>query len=126
MPLIIRVTKKPNYVYAVELKGSIDAETHQRLEDELKQIIDEKTKAVILDMEGVKYISSIGIKAILVTKKALEKVQANFSMINLQPQIEKVLDAVRILPMIDIFKDMPEADQYIDQIIQEEIKKQTA
>jgi anti-anti-sigma factor len=126
MPLRINIVKKPNYVYLVELKGSIDTETHQQFEDELAEIIDEKTKAVIVDMAGVDYISSIGIKSLLVTRKALEKVQAEFSMVNLQSQIKKVLDAMKILPMIDIFDDMPEADQYIDQIIKEEINKQAA
>ena len=47
-------------------------------------------------------------------------------MINLQPQIKKVFDAMKILPIIDIFDDMPEADKYIDQVIKEEIKKQNA
>ncbi|UCC94649.1 MAG: STAS domain-containing protein [Candidatus Omnitrophota bacterium] len=125
MALDIKIVKKPDYVYVVELKGSIDTATHQQLEDELREIIEEKTKTVILDMAGVNYISSIGIKVILVTKKTLEKMHATFSMVNLQPQIKKVLDAMRILPMIDIFDDIPEADKYIDQIIKETIERQT-
>ncbi len=123
MALEINITKKPNYVYSVKLNGSIDNETHQQLEDKLKEISNEETKAMVLDMGGITYISSIGIKTILVTKKNLENVQANFSMVNLQPQIKKVLDIMKILPMIDIFNDMPEADRYIDQIIKEEIAK---
>jgi len=114
--LDVKIIKKKNYVYTVELKGSIDTETYQQLEDELDEIIDDKTKAII--------ISSIGIKIILSTKKSLERMNANFTMVNLQPQIKRVLDAMKILPMIDIFDDMPEADKYIDQVINEEIEKQ--
>ena len=40
-------------------------------------------------------------------------------------QIKKVFDVMKILPVVDIFNDMPEADQYIDQVIKEEIEKQT-
>ena len=40
------------------------------------------------------------------------------------PQIEKVFDLMNILPIIDIFDDMPETDKYIDQVIKEEIEKQ--
>jgi len=122
--LDVKIIKKKNYVYTVELKGSIDTETYQQLEDELDEIIDDKTKAIIFDMKDVKYISSIGIKIILSTKKSLERMNANFTMVNLQPQIKRVLDAMKILPMIDIFDDMPEADKYIDQVINEEIEKQ--
>ena len=124
MALDIKIIKKRDYVYSVELTGSIDLETYQQLEEELKEIIDERTKAVILDMSNVNYISSIGIRVIMWAKKALQGKHATFAMINLQPQIKKVFDIMKILPMLDIFEDMPEADKYIDQMIKEEIEKQ--
>jgi len=124
MALGITITKKKDYVYSVDLKGPIDNDTHHNLEDELREIIDDNTKAIVLDMEGVDYVSSIGIKVILWAKKALKAKNANFAMTNLQPQINKVFDAVNILPMFDIFDDMTEADKYIDQIIKDELDKQ--
>lgn len=125
MALDVKVLKKKDYVYTVELKGSIDSGTHQELESELKELIDdEKTKAVVLDMAGVTYISSIGIKAVIWAKKSLEEKSATFAMSNLPPQIKKVFDVMKILPIIDVFDDMPEADKYIDQVIKEEVNKQ--
>jgi len=126
MALDIKVVKQKNFVYSVELQGSIDTETAPRLNEELNELIDERTKAVILDMGGVNYISSAGIAAVLGAKKALKEKSASFAMTNVQPQIKKVLDVMKILPMIDIFEDMPEADKYIDQIIKEEIEKKSA
>lgn len=126
MALDIKVTKKKDYAYSVELTGSIDNETHQELEDELKEIIDEKTKAIILDMKDVNYVSSIGVKVIIWARKTLKKNNATFAMTNLQPQIKKVFEMLKILPMIDIFSDMEEADKYIDQMIKDEIAKQKA
>ena len=111
MGLDIKVIKKKNFVYCVELTGSLDTETYQQLEEELKEIIDEKTKMVILDMAGVDYISSAGVGVVIWARKTLKKYNASFSMVNLQPQIQKVLDALKILPMIDIFENMPEADK---------------
>ncbi|MFH1655718.1 MAG: STAS domain-containing protein [Candidatus Omnitrophota bacterium] len=126
MALDIKVDKKKNFVYTVRLTGSIDGETYQELDDTLKELMDEKTKAVMLDMGGVNYVSSIGIRVIVSVQKALKEKSATFAMINLQPQIKKVFDVLKILPMFDIFDDMPEADKYIDQIIKEEIEKQNA
>ncbi len=125
MSLEIRVIKKRDYVYSVELAGSVDSETYKQLEDELKEIIDDKTKAVILDMNNVTYVSSAGISIVLWAKKSLEKKNASFAMINLKPQIKRIFDAMKILPIIDIFDDMPEADKYIDQIIKKEVDKQS-
>lgn len=124
MTLDIKITKKKDYVYLVELKGSIDTDTHEKIEEELSEIINEKTRAVVFDMGKVDYISSIGIKVIIGAKKTLEGQNSSFAMINLQPQIKKVFEMLKILPMFDIFDDMPEADKYIDQIIKEEIEKQ--
>ncbi len=124
MPLRIRVIKKKDYVYTVELEGSLDSETHQELEGELSEIIDDKTKAVILDMKGLNYISSAGIRVVLSTEKSLKRKGASFAMINLQPQIKRVFDAMKILPIFNIFDDMAEADKYLDEIIKEEIEKE--
>ncbi|MFH1594032.1 MAG: STAS domain-containing protein [Candidatus Omnitrophota bacterium] len=124
MGLDITITKKKDYSYTVDLKGSIDTETHDQLEDELREIIDENTRAVVLNMSGVSYLSSIGIRVIIWAQKELTKRNATFGMVDLQPQITKIFEVMKILPLVNIFDDMEEADKYIDQIIQEEIKKQ--
>jgi anti-anti-sigma factor len=122
-PLKIRISKKENYSFVVDLAGSLDFETHEQLDKELKKIIGGQTKAVVFDMGKVDYISSAGIGLVLKTKKALEDMGATFAMISLQPQIKKVFDVMKLLPIIDIFNDMPEAEKYIDQIINEELRK---
>ncbi|MFC1621310.1 STAS domain-containing protein [Candidatus Omnitrophota bacterium] len=126
MGLEIKIAKKKDYVYSVELKGPIDSKTYPELEQELNEITNENTKAVILDMSGVDYVSSMGIKVVITAKRALERKKASFAMTNLQPQVEKVFDMLKILPMFDIFDDANEADKYIDQIIKDEIKKRSA
>ena len=126
MALDIKVVKKKNYVYSIELKGSLDSETYQELEGEIAEINDDKIRALALDMGGVDYLSSAGIRVIISTEKALKRKQAAFAIINLQPQIKRVLDVMKILPIFNIFDDMGEADKYIDEIIKEEIKKTKA
>ena len=126
MSLDIKIIKKRDYVYTVELNGSLDTETYSQFKEEIREIIDDKTKVVVLDMSGLSYISSAGVGMLVWAEKELKKKDATFSMVNLQPQIKKVLDALKVLPMVSIFQDMPEADKYIDQIIQEEIGKQSA
>jgi anti-anti-sigma factor len=124
MKLKIKVNKKINHVYVVRCYGPLDSVTYKQLEDELDEIISGDIKALFLDMKGVDYISSIGIKVILLAEKNLKRKNAAFAMVNLQPQIKKVLDAVKILSIVNIFDDMEEADMYIDQIIKDEIKKE--
>ena len=123
MALDITIIKKENYSYLVELKGSIDTETHDKLEKEMKEIIDDNIKAVVFDMAGVDYVSSMGLGVVVWVKKTLERRDAIFAMINLQPQIKKLFDLMKLAPNIKIH-DIPAGDKYIDQIIKEETEKQ--
>jgi anti-anti-sigma factor len=124
MLLDIKVIKKRDFAYTVELKGLLDTETHGELEEELKEIINKETKAVVLDMGGLTYISSAGIGTVMWAKKALSSKGASFAMTNLKPQIKKVFEAMRIMPVVDILANAEEADKYIDQIIKDETEKQ--
>ncbi len=120
MQLSITIKEKKKCVYSVFLKGSIDTDTHEELENALKKIINENTKAVFLEMAEVDYVSSIGIRVILWAKKALEAESAIFGMVGLQPKIKQIFEVVKLLPIFEIFDNMPDADKYIDQIIEEE------
>jgi len=125
MVLDIKVVKKEKYAYSVELRGPIDTVTSPQLKKELEEIIDERTRAVILDMGDVDYVSSKGLGVIVWAQKALKRKKASFAMVNLQPQIKKLFDLMKLAPNIKIY-DMPEGDKYIDQIIKDEIEKQNA
>ena len=122
MPLKTNVTKKENYSYSVELTGAIDTDTSPQLQTELSEIIDEKTNVVVLDMAGVDYVSSAGLGLIVWAKKALGKVNASFVMANLQPQIKKLLDLMKLDEGFKI-RDASEEDKYIDHIIKSELEK---
>jgi anti-anti-sigma factor len=123
MSLDVKVSKKMDYSYVLKLSGSLDSDTYTQLDDELSEIIGEPTKTMVFDMSSLEYISSAGIGVVIKTQRELKGRGATFIMVNLQPQIKKVFDVMKILPIIDIFDDMPEADKYIDQIIKEELAK---
>ena len=119
MSLKIDIIKKKEYAYSVALEGSLDTDTYLDLKGELEELVDDKTRAVILDMQNLTYISSAGVGIVMWAKKAFKQKNTTFAMVNLKPQIEKVFEAMKILPIVSIFEDMEEADKYIDQIIKE-------
>ena len=114
MTLAIKTIEKKEHVYSVCLKGSLDTDTYQSLEKALKELIGDATKAVVLDMAGVDYVSSIGIRVVMWTKKTLEAGNATFAMIDLQPQVQKVFDIVKAIPIQSIFSSWAEVDAYLD------------
>ncbi len=123
MPLEINITKKEEGVFIVDIFGSIDSMTYMDLEKKVEPILVSSTKRLLFNMEGVDYISSMGVSVILKTKKAMEKHGGTLVVINLKPQIKAVFETIRALPSICVFESLEEVDNYLDAIQRKEIEK---
>ena len=114
MPLSIQVNeKKPGFI-EVSLDGRLDTDTSAELENKLGGFLGGNVRAVRFDMSGLDYVSSMGIRVLFKTFKALRAKKASFLMANLQPQIKKVLEIAQALPPETIFASVAEADDYFD------------
>ena len=72
MSLTVAVVKKDEGVFTVSPAGSIDSDTYTRLEERLTQLIMPSTKVIVLDLQEVSYISSIGVGTIFKAKKQID------------------------------------------------------
>ena len=122
MSLDVDIQRKEAGVFNVSLRGPLDNSTYSLLEKELKPFLEKLLKVIILNMEGVNYISSMGIGTIFKIAKAVKDNQGTFLIINLQPQIKKVFDTVKVLPEA-IFRNIEEADAYINEIQKRALEK---
>ena len=123
MTLTVNVDKKGEGAFVVFPFGSIDSITYKELENKVLPLLVSTTKVLMLNMEGVSYISSMGISVILKTKKAVEENGGSFIMTNLQPQIKVVFEVIKALPNMRVFESMEEADEYLSHIQRKEIEK---
>lgn len=124
MPLNVIVTSKKTGVYIVKLEGRLDTETYQVVDEKITALLETATRVLILDMSDLDYISSAGVRVIFKAKKALSESDGEFMMTNLKPQIRKVFEIINALPTISIFKNIEEADAYLDAMQRKEIEKQ--
>ena len=58
-------TERQDGTLVAEVEGRIDGVTAAEFEDTMKSAISEEDAAVIMDLEGVSYVSSAGLRAIL-------------------------------------------------------------
>ena len=124
MVLKINIAKKQEGMFVVSPAGSIDSDTCADLDAKMKPIMNTSPRVLILNMEGVTYVSSLGIRSVLNAKSAVEKGSGVFMLTGLQPQIKKVFDIVKLLPAMNVFGSVEEADRYFGTIQQREIDKQ--
>lgn len=97
----------------VKLVGRLDTATAPQAEAELAPVLSGSTKDVVFDLAELTFISSAGLRVLLGARKTLSSRGAQVHLANLQPQIEKVLDIVKALPGIHVFRDTREMDQYL-------------
>ena len=114
MSLKIVVTQKMSGYHELALEGRLDTETHGELEAALKRLPVAEARGVRLDMAGLTYISSMGLRVVIKLVKDLRAQKAVFQMVNLQPQIKKVFDIAAALPAEAVFRNIQEADAYLD------------
>ena len=103
--------------------GRLDTVTAPELEGVVDKILAEKICIVILNMEGVTFISSAGIRVIFKLQKGVLKEKGVVIVSKPQPQVAKVLEVVRALPPEKIFQDIEAADKYLAMLQQKELEK---
>ena len=114
MNLKIVVTQKASGYHELALNGRLDTDTYGELEDALKRLPVEGARGVRLDLAGLTYISSMGLRVLLKLVKDLRAQKAVLQMVNVQPQIKKVFDIAAALPPETVFTSVAEADAYLD------------
>jgi anti-anti-sigma factor len=116
MSLDIQVSEHGAGIKKVDLRGRLDTLTAPELDAALAAPALNNTKTLVFDMAGLDYISSAGLRCILVANKAMKANMGRTCILSLQPQIRKVFEVVRALPDVPIFKDDAEMDDYLDLI----------
>jgi len=115
MGLEITINTREKDVYLVFPKGEINTQTYQILEDQTKDILN-KARAIVFEMGGVSYISSMGLSAIFRIKLAMEERGGTIALVNMQPRVQLVFDTMRILSP-QMFASLTEADDYLDKFL---------
>jgi anti-anti-sigma factor len=122
MSLAITYEQKAPGVFTVHLAGSLDTDTYQSYETEINKLYAEfpAVKVIVLDMEGVSYISSAGVRVVLATKKKLKSMNGELGILKMQPQIEKVFAIIKALPSLQVYSSVEELDAYL-KVIQKKV-----
>ena len=83
----------------VFLEGSLDESTSFVVESELDKILSRGMEVVVLDMQEVKYISSIGIRVLMLAYKRSIKLGKKITVTNVSGKAREILETVGIFPL---------------------------
>jgi anti-anti-sigma factor len=114
MSLTIDIDPPTNGYQRVAIGGRLDTHTYGELDARLAPLLGSEIRSLVLDLEQLIYISSAGVRSIFKARKALAARNGKVVVVNPQPQIQKVFDVVKAVPLNEIFSSVQEADAYLD------------
>ncbi len=116
MRLTVRTRETGPGAITLSLQGPLDGQTSGLLDQTIERMLDGPLKVLVLDMQGVDFITSAGIGTIMKAKTSLKKRKAELALVNLQLQVQKVFEIIRVLPTLGVFQDRAELDEYLGAI----------
>ena len=105
--------EKPG-VFIIRPEGELVINNQELFEQDVKEALDREPTTLIFDMAGVDYISSMGLRTLLVAHKKMIRLQGRLFLANLQPQVKKILDIVNAFPAEQIFSDSHEMTRFLE------------
>jgi anti-sigma B factor antagonist len=116
MALKITPTQKNTHTVSIALSGQLNSETASVLDQQIQKALVNGANVIVLDMADLKMITSAGVGVVMKTQTSMAKRGGEMIMLNMQPQITKVFEIVRLLPTLTVFESMQEMDNYLMKI----------
>lgn len=96
-------------VLIAKADGRLDGTNASAFQKELETAVDTNARVLILDLEQISYISSAGLRVILLTAKSLLKKNAKFAVCSLSAQIREVFEISGFDKIISVHASQAEA-----------------
>jgi len=94
--------EKNGDVLLVSAAGQINSANAAELETTALQWVEEGEHKWVLDMSGVEYISSAGLRVVLLLAKRLKQKGGHLVLCSLQPHVLEVFDISGFLSILDV------------------------
>jgi len=98
-----------NNIPVLTVSGRIDATTSGDLKRTLDRLIDDNHATILIDLAGVEYISSVGLRILLAALKKVRPKQGDVKLAALQPFVSEVLEIAGFTKLFTIYSNQADA-----------------
>lgn len=109
----VEINKEEN-ITVVSLLGKLNSTTSGSLEDKLRSYIDSPASHLILDLAELDYMSSAGLRIMLVLSKKYKASDWNFALSNMQVHVLEVFEMSGFDSLVDIEPSLAEAKEKVN------------
>ncbi len=113
------VDKQEKYTVLNVNEEKIDSLIAPDLKSELVKLNAEGIKNIILDLEGVKYVDSYGLSAILIVNRLCENLGGTFVLTRISDHVQKLIQISQLDSVLNI---LPTLEEAVDAVFLDEIE----
>ncbi len=84
--------KEVNEISVMMFEGNLDTNTAPQAQEQIDQLIDGGSSKVLINFESLNYISSAGLRVLLVTAKKLKASSGDLKICGLNQTVQEVFD----------------------------------
>lgn len=95
-------TSQENGVNVVKLSGRFDAQSAGQVDEGLQKAVADGGNKLLIEMTGVEYISSAGLRVLLSTAKRINASAGKLALCGLQPYVLEVFDVAGFTSIFQI------------------------
>ena len=101
--------RQQNNVLIIGIAGRLESSTSEALENTLVSRIDDGNIKIVIDFTELEYISSSGLRTLLMAAKKIKARQGGFVMSGMGTHIREVFEVVGLLPILTVIDDVEAA-----------------
>lgn len=99
--------------HIVHLDGVLTAVTYSSLDKELQRLIAEGATLIVLDLKGLTYLASTGIRVFMQTLKTLRTTGGELRLMQVPTAVQQVLDLVQLFPADANFSNQDDLERFL-------------
>ena len=92
-------------VHVISLQGQLNSTNSVAVETEILALVAQGAKKVVIDLAALDYISSAGLRVVLVAAKRLKQGGGKLVLCGMQPQVREVFDVSGFLAILNVVAD---------------------
>jgi anti-anti-sigma factor len=100
-------------VSVIRPKGRLDSSTSPAFEKDLLERLEQGHVSMVLDLSGLTFISSAGLRTILLLAKQMKTVGGRLALCSLSKPVREIFDATRCDTLVDVFPSYEAAASHL-------------
>jgi anti-sigma B factor antagonist len=93
----------------LKVTGRMDAENAHEFEDACDQWISQGTRHLIAELDGLQYVSSMGLRSFLAVAQKLQSMSGSLSLCGLQGLPRQVFEMTRLIGVFPVYESAQQA-----------------